>query len=148
MRGPGAVPPATSMQKSTAPTQDTTPVSSSSASGNSVQDTRVNEGSQNMKKDNPGLVAGIVIGSILGCCLILVGTFMFWRRRRRSLAKTPGSFGTTPDNDPLGQKQDSIAELHDRDVGPRELAADSQLSNGVVHSHISLTKSPVELSAS
>jgi hypothetical protein len=145
VRGPGAVPPATESTESlSASTQNTGPVPSSPTSDSQVQDTGVSEGSRNIKTDSPGRIAGIVTGSLLGCCLLLVGTYIFWRRRRRNLAKMSGSFGATTDSEPMRQRQDSVAELHDNAVGPRELSADSQHSNRVRPSHIS----PVELPAS
>ncbi len=150
VRGPGAVPPvATSSNVLGKSSQDAKTTTSSASSISNVANTVSTQSTERVKPTSPGKIAGVVVGSVVACCLCVVGAVLVWQRRRRRLnmAKAPDSVNTITETISFTQNHCSVAELHDKDAGPRELGGDSLHANGVRRPYISLNKSPIELPA-
>lgn len=126
---------------------DATAVTSVTRSVSSGANLDTSQGEGGESSTNSGEVAGIVVGSVLACGLCAVGAVLVWQRRRRrrqNIYKVPDGSETT--SEPMNRDQHSVAELHDKAAGPRELEGNSCPANAR-HSHISLNKSPIELPA-
>ncbi|KAK3182523.1 hypothetical protein K4F52_006163 [Lecanicillium sp. MT-2017a] len=149
VRGPGAVPPAmTSSNLPPTSSADATAVTSVTRSVSSGVNLDTSQGEGGGASTSSGKVAGIVVGSVLACSLCAVGAVLVWQRRRRrrrqKIDKVPEGSETT--SEPMNRDQHSVAELHDKAAGPRELEGNSCPADAR-HSHISLNKSPIELPA-